>query len=81
MQVEFSIDYDFDDGTRFVFDADGRNSLRLTAGARVNLGPVRLNVDYSLARQSVITAGFGFGFGDRAKKAKTDAQTQTQTQQ
>ena len=43
------------------FDVSGKNTIRLTLGFALGLGPVKINADYSVASQPVITAGFGFG--------------------
>jgi hypothetical protein len=39
---------------------------------KANLGPVRLNVDYNMADQSVLSVGLGFAIGDRAPKVKSE---------
>lgn len=44
------------------FEADGKNNFRATAGVALNLGLVKVSVDYSLASQSVATLGVGFGW-------------------
>ncbi|HJZ41483.1 MAG TPA: DUF6588 family protein [Bacteroidales bacterium] len=60
-----NIEYDQEDGGSIVsFDLTGSNSIRFTAGVTFNLGPVKLNVDYSLASQSVLCAGLGIGIGN-----------------
>jgi hypothetical protein len=43
------------------FDIDGKNSVRATVGFAVSLGFVKINADYSLAAQSVASAGIGVG--------------------
>jgi hypothetical protein len=62
------IEYTYsDDGENITqkFDLKGTNSVRLTAGVTFNLGPVKLNVDYNLASQSVLAVGLGVGIGDK----------------
>jgi hypothetical protein len=68
----FDIEYVFDQDTndKFYVSTTGGNSVRLTLGVKANLGPVRLNVDYNLADQSVLSAGLGFAIGDRHKKVE-----------
>lgn len=58
------VHYDF--GNDFVVDYDlkGRNRVRLTVGATVNAGPLKINVDYNLANQSTISAGIGIGVNE-----------------
>ncbi|MBN2213795.1 MAG: hypothetical protein JW723_06075, partial [Bacteroidales bacterium] len=43
------------------FNLKGKNSIRLTAGVTFNFGPVKLNVDYNIASQSVLSVGLGVG--------------------
>ena len=50
--------------TEVAFQLKGSNNIRFTAGVTFNLGPVKLNVDYSLASQSVLSAGLGIGIGE-----------------
>lgn len=42
---------------------DGENTIRFTIGVTFNLGALKMNFDYNLARQSVASAGIGLGFG------------------
>ena len=51
------------DNTEVDFSLTGSNKIRFTAGVTFNLGPVKLNVDYNLASQSVLCAGLGIGIG------------------
>ncbi|MDG5766393.1 hypothetical protein QA596_02860 [Balneolales bacterium ANBcel1] len=44
------------------FSVDGSNSLRAMAGIRIRLFPFTLNVDYTLADYSMVSAGFGISF-------------------
>ena len=46
------------------FNLNGKNSIRLTAGITFNLGPAKLNVDYNIASQSVLSFGLGIGIGE-----------------
>ena len=46
------------------FNLKGKNSIRLTAGITFNLGPAKLNVDYNIASQSVLSFGLGIGIGE-----------------
>lgn len=46
------------------FNLKGKNSIRLTAGVTFNLGPAKLNVDYNIASQSVLSVGLGIGIGE-----------------
>lgn len=41
------------------FDMQGENDVRFFLGSAVKLGPVALNLDYSFASYSVLTAGLG----------------------
>ena len=45
------------------FDLKGSNKVRLTLGASLKLGPVRLNGDYNLSDQGVFSCGLGFDIG------------------
>ena len=47
------------------FNLKGSNNARLTAGVTFNFGFLKLNTDYSLANQGVLTVGLGLGFGDK----------------
>ena len=47
------------------FDLDGPKALRATLGVTFNLGPLKLNADYNLAKVNVFSAGIGFGIGDK----------------
>jgi len=63
--TSLDIDYHNDEeDIDVVFNMKGGNSIRLTAGLTFNLGPVKLNVDYNLASQSVLSAGIGVGIGE-----------------
>jgi hypothetical protein len=64
---------DDEDNTDITYDLTGGNTIRFTAGVTFNLGPVKLNVDYNLASQSVLCVGLGIGIGERGKdKIKQD---------
>jgi hypothetical protein len=45
----------------------GNNKIRGTLGLTLNLGPVKLNGDYSMATQSIFTVGLGLGFNEIVK--------------
>jgi hypothetical protein len=45
------------------FDLKGSNKVRLTLGASLKLGPVRLNGDYNFSDQGVFSCGLGFDIG------------------
>jgi hypothetical protein len=47
------------------FDLKPSNSVKLTLGFGLNLGPVNLHAEYNIAKQSAISAGLGIGFGDK----------------
>lgn len=62
---KMDIDYhDDEEEIDIVYDLKGKNNIRFTAGLTFNLGPVKLNVDYSLASQSTLSAGLGVGIGE-----------------
>lgn len=44
---------------RVSFSMDGRNRVRMVAGVGLNMGPVVMNVDYSLGSINVVSAGLG----------------------
>jgi hypothetical protein len=54
-----------EEGVSINYDLDGGNTIRFTAGITFNFGPVKLNVDYNLAKQSVLSAGLGIGIGEK----------------
>lgn len=56
-----------DNDTEITYDLTGANNIRFTAGVTFNLGPVKLNVDYNLASQSVLGVGLGVGIGENGK--------------
>lgn len=41
---------------------EGENKFRFTAGAALNMGVIVLNADFSVSKQSVLTAGLSFAF-------------------
>jgi hypothetical protein len=59
-----------EDGSEVAFDLEGNNKMRGTIGLTLNLGPVKLNSDYSVARQSIFSVGFGLGFNETKKKGR-----------
>jgi hypothetical protein len=62
-KMNFHYNYQNDNTQVIDFSLTGSNKIRLTAGLTFNLGPVKLNVDYNLASQSVLCAGLGIGIG------------------
>ncbi|MFP4048195.1 MAG: DUF6588 family protein [Bacteroidales bacterium] len=62
--LDVSYVYEEDD-TEIDFDMEGANKIRGTLGLTVNLGPVKLHTDYTLASQSLLTMGLGVGINDR----------------
>lgn len=60
------VDYVYEeDNTKVSFNMEGANKLRGTLGVTLNLGPVIVHSDYTLANQSLLTMGFGIGINDR----------------
>jgi|WetSurMetagenome_2_1015567.scaffolds.fasta_scaffold01624_3 hypothetical protein len=59
-----------DENTEINYDLTGSNNIRFTAGVTFNLGPVKLNVDYNLASQSILCVGLGVGIGEKGKAVK-----------
>jgi hypothetical protein len=58
------IGYDHEEGGDTVpirFELDGKNATRFTIGLFFDLPIVKFHVDYSIAAQHVVAAGFGFG--------------------
>ena len=53
-----------EDGSEIAFDLTGDNTLRATLGLTLNLGPVKVHSDYSLASQSLLTLGLGLGINE-----------------
>ena len=56
--------YNDEEDVDIAFNLKGKNSIRLTAGITFNLGPAKLNVDYNIASQSVLSFGLGIGIGE-----------------
>ena len=50
------------DGEEYTFSVDGKNGFRTTVGANFSMLFLNLNVDYTLAKHSVATAGLSFKF-------------------
>lgn len=46
------------------FEAEASNKVRFTVGTLINLGPMKLFVDYSIAKQSVLSFGLGFAINE-----------------
>ena len=62
------IQYVFEeDDTEITFDLTGANSIRATLGLTLNLGPLKIHSDYSLASQSLLTLGVGLGINELEK--------------
>ena len=62
------INYTYEeDNSEIAFDLQGNNKIRGTLGLTLNLGPVKLNGDYSMATQSIFTVGLGLGFNEIIK--------------
>jgi len=64
--LDIAYTYEADD-SRIAFDLMGDNTIRGTLGLTLNLGPVKVHSDYTLARQSLLTLGLGLGFGEIEK--------------
>jgi len=59
------INYTYEeDNSEIAFDLQGNNKIRGTLGLTLNLGPLKLNGDYSMATQSIFTVGLGLGFNE-----------------
>jgi len=56
-----------EDNAEIKFDLTGANTLRATLGLTVNLGPLKVHSDYSLASQSLLTLGVGLGINELEK--------------
>ncbi len=63
MDINYDVEVAGEDPTPISFQLEGENSLRLTAGFMLNLGPLKLNADYNLGNTNVFSVGLGFGFG------------------
>ncbi|WP_226390434.1 DUF6588 family protein [Penaeicola halotolerans] len=55
------INYTSSEGTNIDFNIDTNANMRATLGLCLNMGPVKLNTDYSIGAQNVLTVGFGIG--------------------
>ncbi len=62
--AKLDIGYQFEDGTDISYNLDGSNSVRLTTGVTFNMGPVKLNVDYNIAKQGTLNFGLGIGINE-----------------
>ncbi|HEX7069872.1 MAG TPA: DUF6588 family protein, partial [Rhodothermales bacterium] len=66
--ARISVDYTYVDPSGELPDQDihfsmsGRNRVRALAGLGLNMGPLVLNVDYSLGSINVVSAGLGLAF-------------------
>ncbi len=54
------------------FDIAGVNTVRITVGATLNAGPVKLNAEYNVSNQSALAVGLGIGINDMKKITKTE---------
>ncbi len=64
--LDIAYTYEGDD-SKIAFDLTGDNTIRGTLGLTLNLGPMKLHSDYTLARQSLLTLGLGVGIGEIQK--------------
>lgn len=69
--LDISYTYE-EDNSKVSFDLQGNNNIRATLGFTVNMGPVKLNTDYSLASQSILTVGFGLGLNEIEKNREIE---------
>jgi len=52
-------------GDQVTFDMEGANSIRFTVGMTLNLGPVKINGDYNMAKQNTFAVGIGIGINEK----------------
>ena len=71
LDIKYTYDNNGEDTTQ-KFNLKGSNNISFTAGVTFNLGPVKLNADYSLANQRVLTVGLGVGIGDKQRENITN---------
>lgn len=65
MEVGYDVVFDSPAGpqpSRISYELEGENSARFTLGTNINLGPIRVSVDYNMAKYSAISGAFSFGF-------------------
>ena len=62
--VHYNFQDDFEEDLVVDINLKGRNTVRLTLGATVNAGPLKINVDYNLANQSTFSVGIGIGVNE-----------------
>ncbi len=53
------------EGDKVTFDMEGANTVRLTLGMTINLGPVKIHGDYNLAKQNTFAVGLGIGINEK----------------
>lgn len=53
-----------DDNINVDYDMVGVNSIRVSFGATLNAGPVKLNLEYNVSEQSTVALGLGIGIND-----------------
>jgi len=61
--LDIAYTYEADD-SEVAFDLTGGNTIRTTLGLTLNLGPLKIHSDYTLASQSLLTLGLGVGIGE-----------------
>jgi hypothetical protein len=60
--LKISYDYKNEDVTETIkFDLKGKNKMRMTVGAGLNLPGIKIHADYNISSQSVLSAGIGIG--------------------
>ncbi len=53
------------EGDRVSFEMEGANTVRLTLGMTLNLGPVKIHGDYNVAKQNTFVVGLGIGINEK----------------
>jgi len=61
-----------DDNLAIDYDLTGVNNVRVTLGATLNAGPVKLNAEYNVSEQSAIAVGLGIGINELKKEEKSE---------
>ncbi|WP_462317365.1 DUF6588 family protein [Marinilabilia sp.] len=66
MDVQYTYSGEGDIGNETIkFEMEGANNLRFTIGLTFNLGPVKINGDYNIAKQNTLSAGVGIGINQK----------------
>lgn len=52
-------------GDKISFEMEGANTMRLTLGLGINLGPVKIHGDYNIAKQNTFAVGLGIGINEK----------------